>query len=233
MHATEFESLRQRLPPGLLLDIAPVTDCFAALHKLEQALVANAVPSRRQEFSSARCLAKKLLLELDIADQPLIANQDRSPIWPLGILGSLSHSRQWCAAAVCTKDQNLLGVGIDVEDRTTLRQDLFPEILTPAELEQMRLSLPADQHPAFVLCVFSIKEALYKAMWPLGNTGLGFHALELDFGKSSTCPNILPLADLQCRLPAGCSPEAHHARHNGTLLSVVLLPAPTQCPPLS
>jgi 4'-phosphopantetheinyl transferase EntD len=233
MHATEFESLRQRLPPGILLDIAPVTDCVAELHEQEQVLVAHAVQSRRQEFSSARRLAKTLLLQLGMADLPLLAHQDRSPAWPTGILGSLSHSRKWCAAAICPTHQNLLGIGVDVEDRHTLRQELFPEILTPAELERMQLSLPAEQQPAFVLSVFSIKEALYKAMWPLGNTGLGFHALELDFGDSPICPNILPLPDLQSRLPAGCSPEAHHARHNGTLLSVVLLPAPTQCPPLS
>jgi 4'-phosphopantetheinyl transferase EntD len=233
MNPTAIEVLRKCLPPSLLLEISPVTNCVAELHEQEQALVAHAVQSRRQEFSSARRLARNLLLQLGMSDLPLLANQDRSPAWPTGILGSLSHSRKWCAAAICPTDQNLLGVGVDIEDRHTLRLDLFPEILTSAELKRMHDHLPAEQHPEFVLSTFSIKEALYKAMWPLGNVGLGFHALELDFGYNFARPDILPLPDLKRRLPAGCLPEAHHVRHDKALLSVVLLPAPTQCPQLS
>ena len=218
--------LQRRLPEGVLLELAEVEDAVDALWPEEQALVAKAVESRRQEFSSARVLAHHLLHKLKVPSAPLLSLADRSPAWPTEILGSLSHSRKRCAALVACKTKSLLGLGVDVEDLRPLKQNLFAEILTAKEIETMEAALPVEQHATHVLAVFGIKEAMFKAMHALGNHGLGFHAMEVDVLNDGSRPRVLPLADLQQRLPRGCLPQVHHLREDEILLSVALLEGP-------
>lgn len=209
------------LHPDLRIEIAEVIDHSAALHEQEQAMIAKAVESRRQEFSSGRRLAHQLLQSFDCDTPALLALEDRSPSWPDGMLGSLSHSRRWCAGVLVPQGRGLLGVGIDVEDARPLSADLEEVILTAQERAWLQ-ELPADG-PSLALSAFSIKEAVYKAVHPLGNVGLGFHAMELDFRADPTCPQLLPSEDLLQRLPAATLPQVHHLRQNDALLSLVLI----------
>ena len=215
--------LQSRLPEGVFLELGKVHDATPALYAEEQALVAKAVESRRNEFSSARALAHQLLRQLGFPSAPLLCLEDRSPDWPPSILGSLSHSRKQCAALLARKSESLIGLGVDVEDHRPLKQNLFAEILTHAEIVNMQAALPEQEHATHVLAIFGIKEAVFKAMHALGNHGLGFHAMEVDVLKDKSRPIIFPLTDLQQRLPQGCLPEVHHLRQDEILLSVVLL----------
>ncbi|MGB0952230.1 MAG: 4'-phosphopantetheinyl transferase family protein [Planctomycetota bacterium] len=209
------------LHPDLRVEVAAVADHHAALHGEEQALVSQAVASRRQEFSSGRLLAHQLLQAADRDVPALLALEDRSPAWPDGILGSISHSRRWCAAAIAPQQRGLLGVGIDVEDARPFASDLEEVILTARERAWLTQS-QADG-PSLALSAFSIKEAVYKAVHPCGNVGLGFHAMELDFREDPQRPQLLPSADLLRRLPEATLPQVHHLRQNDVLLSLVLI----------
>lgn len=223
MNKMAFSPLFKRLPPGLEVQVAKVEDCLRDLSEPEQALVSNAIASRRAEFSSTRKLAHQMLERLGFPKAPLLINPDRSPAWPKEVLGSLSHSRAHCAVALCDKKSEILGVGIDIEDQRPIKTKMFAEILTPQELERLQRFTPEERHSEFVLRAFTVKEALYKAMHPIGNEGLGFHAMETDFRADSTRPRVLPMADLQRRLPQGCKIQAHHHRHGQTYLSVVIV----------
>ena len=194
-------------------------------------MVATAVDSRRFEFSSARVLAHKVLQQLGHDHGPLLALQDRSPNWPQGVLGSLSHSRTQCAALIAEQQPHLLGLGVDVEDIRPLKPNLFAEILTTAEMETMAKAVPEALHAIHALTIFGIKEAVYKAMLPLGNQGLGFHAMEVDALSDPSQPKIRALAALQQRLPLGCLPQILHLREDEFLLSVAVLQ--TSIPPTS
>ncbi|MFK5957170.1 MAG: 4'-phosphopantetheinyl transferase superfamily protein [Planctomycetota bacterium] len=224
---SSLAALSSQLPAGVKLSVAPVRDAMQELCAEEQAMVEQAIRSRQQEFASARILAHQALQQLGFPSTPLLANEDRSPQWPQEILGSLSHSRHWCAALIAQKTSSLLGLGVDVEDDRPLKQNLFAEILTGNEMDAMEKHLPLTEHSIFVLAVFGMKEAVYKAMHPLGNHGLGFHAMEVDGFAQGQRPKVKPLQDLERRLPAGCLLQLHHIRQNKTLLSIALLLEPT------
>jgi len=215
-----------QLPQGVQLAVAPVRDAMQELCAAEQVMVEKAVSSRQQEFSSARVLAHQTLQKLGLDHAPILAAEDRSPKWPEGILGSISHSRTWCAAVIAKRASPLLGLGIDIEDQRPLKQDLFAEILTAEEIHAMETHLPTADHSTHVLAIFGMKEAVFKAMHPLGNHGLGFHAMEVNGLAQGMAAQIKPLPDLQRRLPLGCLPQLHHLRQNEALLSVVLILEP-------
>ncbi|MDA0667103.1 MAG: 4'-phosphopantetheinyl transferase superfamily protein [Planctomycetota bacterium] len=221
----DLELLRSRLPDGVILEIGVVHNAMQKLCPEEQAMVAQAVASRRFEFSTARVLAHKVMLQLGHIEAPLFAHQDRSPAWPEGIVGSLSHSRKHCAALIANQHPQLLGLGVDIEDLRPLKPNLFDQILTPVELDMMQAALPEKQHATHVLTIFGIKEAIFKAMLLLGNHGLGFHAMEIDVLSDPSQPKVKALADLQQRLPLGCLPQVHHLKRNQVLLSVAVLEA--------
>ena len=223
--------LRSRLPARVVLEVGAVHNAMEKLCLEEQAMVAQAVETRRFEFSSARVLAHKVMLQLGHAAAPLLAHPDRSPAWPDGIVGSLSHSRKYCAALIATKHPQLLGLGVDIEDLRPLNPNLFDEILTPTEIDIMQTLLPEERHAIHVLSIFGIKEAVFKAMLPLGNHGLGFHAMEADVLTDPSQPKVKALADLQRRLPLGCLPRVHHIRQNEAFLSVAVLETPKPMTP--
>ncbi|MHC4380194.1 MAG: 4'-phosphopantetheinyl transferase family protein [Planctomycetota bacterium] len=224
MNSADLDRLRAHLPDGALLEVAEVADHMADLHPEERALIAQAVAIRQREYSSARHLARGLLQRLVGESGPLLIREDRSPVWPEEVLGSLSHSREWCAVSVAHHRDGLLGIGVDIEDIRPMAAPLFAEILTPRELQD----LPQDvaERTAQALSIFSIKESVYKCLQPIGNSGLGFQAMELDLSEDPTRPRLLPLQGLRSRLPAGCLPQVHLLRQNDTLLSLAILESP-------
>lgn len=212
-----------QLPTGLVLDVAAVQDHMADIPLAEQALVIAAVRSRREEFSSARHLAHRLLEKQGEAMHPILTDLDRSPLWPKGWLGSLSHGRKWCAAVLARSGGGLKGVGIDLEEIRPIREDLYAEILTESEMQEMRRSKAPATHAAHVLSCFSIKEAVYKAMHPIGNHGLGFQAMQIRRLESTGKVHMQALEELQERLQGHALPEVLHLRQNDVILSLAWL----------
>ncbi|MCP4093307.1 MAG: 4'-phosphopantetheinyl transferase superfamily protein [Planctomycetes bacterium] len=249
MASFDLSGLRQQLLSEVLLEVAPVVDRVHDLLPEEAALVASAVESRRNEFSSARCLARQLLAELGAAEQPLLPNPDRSPIWPQGVIGSLSHGRRYCAAMVAPSANEtannpatvssgaeppssiprLLGIGVDLEDIRSLHTPLFQELLTERELSLLDPTASQEQQALQVLAAFSIKEAVYKAMWPINNDGLAFHDVEIRFhpelslGPDLKAAKIVGLDGLTHRLPPRCQLNAYQLTQNQTFLSIVTI----------
>jgi len=173
------------LPAGVLVRTRAVGDALDALPEPERALVARAVAKRRHEFATGRVLARELLGELGVRDFALLADADRVPLWPDGILGSISHARGLCVAAA-TQRGALVGVGIDVEDASAVRPELWRRVLRPDEERWLRAQ-PGASQLGLAAVFFSAKEAAYKAQFPLTRTRLGFQdvALELDLARGA------------------------------------------------
>ena len=75
----------------------------------------KASKNRVNEFLRGRyCAGQALeLMERD-AELLIDMNNDRSPAWPSGIVGSISHSKRYSCSAVTDSDR-CIGLGIDVE----------------------------------------------------------------------------------------------------------------------
>lgn len=143
----------------------------AELFPEERAQLANAVEKRRAEFGTARVCARRALARLGFEPMPLVPNKDRSPVWPAGVVGSITHTRGYCAVVVA-RDSALVSVGIDAEQDKTLTPDLIEMICTPAERAGL---LDRD-----AVVYFAAKEAFYKCQYPLTQKFLGFQDVELD-----------------------------------------------------
>lgn len=142
------------------------------LYREEVEHVAKAVPARRAEFLTARVLARQALERLGFEPTALAPNPDRSPRWPGGAVGSISHTAGLCAVAVA-KAPEIVGLGLDLEPATALDGDLEDMVCTAREQADLERLEPAARGLAAKL-IFCAKEAFYKCQHPLAG-------LELDF----------------------------------------------------
>ncbi|MFU8883440.1 MAG: 4'-phosphopantetheinyl transferase family protein, partial [Rhodobacterales bacterium] len=169
-----------------------VTDTAAPnppLLPVEAVAMARAVPQRVAEFTAGRAAARLAMQRLGLPPLAVPAAPDRSPVWPAGLTGSISHAGGICAA-VLTRDLSRR-IGLDIEDPAPLEPDLWPLVLTPAELTALNTLPPADRG-IVAKRVFGIKEAAYKAQFTLTGAVIGFQALE-----------VLPLPGLAGQVPGG------------------------------
>jgi 4'-phosphopantetheinyl transferase EntD len=132
-------------------------------------------PKRLGEFAGGRACARRALSELGHGGA-LPRGSDGRPVWPAGIVGSITHSDGYCAAAVASTSR-VHALGLDAE-RGRPDPDLWPVICRPAELAWLQ-SLPPDARPIGATIIFSAKEAFYKCRCGVAEGWLDFHEVEI------------------------------------------------------
>lgn len=140
----------------------------------------NAALRRRAEFLAGRVCAQQAFLRLTGTPHMPLQGADRLPIWPRGYVGSISHSRG-LAAAVVARRNDYRSLGIDLEH--PLRDDectkeLIRSIQAPAEEERLAVLHALTRGEALTLA-FSIKESVFKVLYPLVHTFFDFKDVEL------------------------------------------------------
>jgi 4'-phosphopantetheinyl transferase EntD len=138
----------------------------------EAVYVGRAVAKRVQEFAAGRLCARRALAEFGIVDFPIRVADDRQPIWPDRMVGSITHTAGFCAAVVAER-RRIGAVGVDSEVVGDVNAEIWPSICVPGETAWIG-SLPAAQRPAAVTLIFSAKEAFYKCQYPLVRESLDF-----------------------------------------------------------
>ncbi len=157
---------------------------------------------RQSEFAQGRTCLHGLLEEMG-ETQKVGTAEDRSPIWPTGFVGSLSHSDAWIWGCVARKT-DLVSIGIDTEliASAELRQDVQDTIASDAEWNLVnQFSLTPEE--AFTL-VFSAKEAFYKCWYPLVETYFDFFDVEV----VALTPSTISLKTLPTHPGYGTGPGA-------------------------
>jgi 4'-phosphopantetheinyl transferase EntD len=171
-------SLQQALTslslPGLLIDCRPIADGdeFALLKEEAESMVGSSVEARRAS-GTARILARDLLARLGFPRCALPKGPTGSPLWPVGITGSLSHNDGIAVAAVGSA-RGFGSIGIDIESAEPLAPDMIDLVATAHE----QLEIVND--PLRGKLLFAAKEAVYKAVHPLDGLFLEFHDIEVD-----------------------------------------------------
>lgn len=158
----------------------------------ERAHVRAAVPKRVREFIAGRSLARLALTRLGVEACPIPAGDDRAPVWPHDVLGSISHTDDWCVVAVAwSRDIGFLGV--DVERDTPLARELWDTVCRPEELRWLERAPPSDRG-RLAKVVFSAKEAAYKALYPVIGRILDFDAMavEIDVARARWQATLRP-----------------------------------------
>lgn len=172
--------LSTRFDPALL-----IADDFQRSAVPPPASIQRSVAKRQAEFLAGRLCARAALQQLDNLDCVPAIGEDRAPVWPQHISGSITHSSGHAAAIVGHKAQ-WRGLGMDLENVLSLEraERLAGEILTAAELQRMAM-LPREQHALLVTLTFSAKESLFKALYPIVQKRFYFeHAEVLEWSES-------------------------------------------------
>ena len=189
------------------------------------ASIQRSVAKRQAEFLAGRFCARAALQRLaGIACVPPIG-EDRAPVWPAGICGSITHSRGQ-AAAIVAHTRHWRGLGLDLEnllsDERAAR--LAAEILTPAELKRLATT-PSEQQALLVSLTFSAKESLFKALYPLVRQRFYFEHAELLEWSADGQARLRLLIDLSSEWCVGSELQAQFCVQGEQLLSLVAIRA--------
>ena len=211
------ELLRPLFDSTIARAIAPIEDAVAELSEVERGLIARAVESRRREFSTGRRLARRLLAERGIAPGPILRDDDRVPIWPASITGSISHCRDYAVVALCGAD-SCFGVGIDIEPDEAVKPGVERIVCTATERRWLDGEDGDDEaRGRRVKLIFSAKEAVYKAFYPRVRVFWGFHDVALELDERRGCfVAALPTSAGRAHV------EGRFVRGHGTIVSGVL-----------
>ena len=127
----------------------------------EEALVEKAVAKRQREFALGRACARAALEKLGLGDAVIGRDTNGAPLWPDGIVGSITHTKGY-AAALVAESARFAGIGVDAERVGGVTRNLWPRLFDKAELDYLAALDDAAQACAATL-IFSAKETSYKA----------------------------------------------------------------------
>lgn len=187
--------------------------------------IQRSVAKRQAEFLAGRLCAREALRQLAGLDCIPAIGEDRAPIWPPAICGSITHSTGRAAAIVAHKAQ-WRGLGMDLENLldTARAERLATEILIPAELKRMAAG-SREQLALWVTLTFSLKESLFKALYPLVQKRFYFEHAEVLSWTPEGHVRLRLLTDLSTDWQHGSELDAQFALVDGQLLSVVAIKA--------
>jgi enterobactin synthetase component D len=170
---------RHRLSPRVCYRSLDNTDAAFAFplsaeagSRLPQAL-RHATRKRQREFLAGRWCAKQALQDLGAASTHVAIADDRAPIWPDGVVGSITHAGDFAAAAVAWAT-DIAGLGIDSEQ--IIDAAAAGDIADICMVNEATLFRPAHGRSFREFCtfVFSAKEAVFKCLFPLTRKFLEF-----------------------------------------------------------
>jgi enterobactin synthetase component D len=200
------------------------TALLQTLPALEAAAVARAVPRRQLEFATGRWCARQALQALGVPPQPVPAGADRAPVWPHGVVGTISHDDRWCVAGVAHQ-QRWAGLGVDIERVDRFGPDVEAAVCTPFEVQQHLAARAGAERRAALARIFSLKEAAFKALYPSVRTWIDFQDAEAVQLPAGDCgPALLRLLRPVGARPAGQVLAGAVALAQGRVVSLLALP---------
>ena len=181
------ELLASLFPPFVVVEAAgPGDDDASLLPPEESRWLAPMAPVRRREFAMGRNAARRALGRLGLPSVVIgRREEDRDPVWPEGIVGSISHTHG-VAVAACARAGDVLAIGLDVERAGPLGDDIVREICRDEELEALR-NVDSPHPSDWPKLLFAVKEAGYKAWFPRTRTPLEFHAMHATLDPGARC----------------------------------------------
>jgi len=132
-----------------------------ALHPEEEIFAAKAAPKRRRDFVLGRACARAALAGLGHGDAMIGMGEGGAPLWPQGIVGSITHTSIY-AAALAAEARLFSGIGVDAERVGGVTEELWPRLFGSAERDHL-MGFDGASRAILATVIFSAKEACYKA----------------------------------------------------------------------
>lgn len=124
------------------------------------------VEHRAREYVLSRFCADALLARLHARYTFVGSHRDRSPVWPAGFVGSITHT-PWLVAAAVAPAAEVARLGVDAEPvlSPSALADVVQQCLVDAEI-RLAHSITSLSFAEVVTLMFAAKEAFYKHTYP-------------------------------------------------------------------
>ncbi len=180
------------------VDVHEADSEVTALEPVERAAIDRAVEKRRVEFARGRACARAALVAAGGEPVAIPVGPNREPRFPAGHVGAITHCDGFVAAVVArgrdgqgagagggsvgtpSPGPGLRGLGVDAERLTRLEADVLGMIVTDFERSD-----PDWARPEKACVLFSAKEAVFKAVFPVAGVWMGFEDVGLTVSGSS------------------------------------------------
>lgn len=180
---------------ALLPECVEVSECYhdgdpEALYVEEREYLARVVPKRRAEFATTRRCVREALSRLGLERPPMIPGAGGAPVWPSGVVGSITHCSGYRAAAVALGSM-IRAVGIDAEPAEPLPTEVIDLVVGSKEIKALQRLSEQNPDVPWECLLFSIKEAVYKVWFPLSRTWLDFKDARVTIDAAGTFTAVL------------------------------------------
>lgn len=218
--------LKEILPAAVAVAEVRGDIADAVLFPEEKEVIGRAVEKRRREFRTARACARAALAELGLEAQAIPSGPRGAPQWPSGIVGSITHCEGYRAAALA-RGADLTTIGVDAEIDAALPDGVLGEVALPEERRALE-ALSREEPLNWDRLLFSIKESVYKAWFPLAERWLGFEDAEVTIDRehrSFSARLLVPGPRVEGKQLCGFS--GRWLVHDGLLLAAIAVGAGT------
>lgn len=162
---------------------------IGSLFDEEEGIISNwKSNSRKESFRMGRITAHSAMQTLGCEPTAILKGSRGEPLWSNNIVGSISHSDGYCVAALGLKN-NHSGIGIDIQKLTSGFSTIGNRVLTKNEQEWVNQGDDDNEKTKNIrtLMMFSAKESIFKALYPIYLYPLGFMDAELSYNNELQC----------------------------------------------
>ncbi|MFI2352744.1 4'-phosphopantetheinyl transferase [Streptomyces sp. NPDC019443] len=214
----------------LLPDSASVAELFGdppagALLSQEESFVSRAVDKRKREFAAGRWCARRAMAGIGVPPAPILPGPRGEPRWPSGVLGAITHCDGY-AAAVVARQGDVLSLGADAEPASPLPDGILEAVALPGERAGLLRCRRHDPSLPWDRLLFSAKESVYKAWFPMTGRPLEFEDAFITFdpdGGTFTAQLLVPGWRLGDSVLTGF--EGRWAVRAGLVMTAVAVPS--------
>ena len=179
--ASLADTARQLLPKSVGVATSDPRIQSGGVLPAEAVAMAAMTPKRRREFTAGRLAARGAMAEVGHFGHPVPMDADRAPIWPQGLVGSISHTTS-SAIALAADNSNFRSLAVDLEPDAPLDPALFEEILTEHEIRFLQ-TCRTEMRGRLARLFFSAKECAYKCQYPLTRALFGFDGFQIQLNQ--------------------------------------------------
>ncbi|MGC1497644.1 MAG: 4'-phosphopantetheinyl transferase superfamily protein [Sulfitobacter sp.] len=182
--------------------------------------LSKAVNKRQAEYLAGRALVQHAFEHLKVDQVQLPMGQDRAPIWPPGIHGSISHTKGRVACLLTKRPGHFVGIDIEKNLSENGLKSVKQVTLQPSERDFVAQYTELPE-PQLAGAIFSAKETLFKALYPIVQRFFGFNAAAC-IGVNDTTLRMELTQDLHATLPIGRAFEVQMRLYDGHVLTWLL-----------
>ncbi len=214
------------LPPGVVAARLSVGAPVGLLLPEEAASIRHCSEKRIGDFAAGRVCARRALETFQLGAYPLLPSPQGPPSWPAAMVGSITHTRGFAAAAVSRSD-TVRSLGVDSEEVASVKEHLWNTICAAHERAALH-SEPLHRRLRKAAVIFTAKEAFYKCQFPLSQEWINFADVSIeipDWPVEAGHFQVLPQRRLRLRHLTGARLVGRFRFHEQFVTAAIAVPA--------